>query len=311
MKTIDAIIYSLPIEFIDKVYLVGESSDYYKLYFEQKDNSIIKIDLNSTIENNFISFKMFDTVYKGNLTQELNANKALSLLECSSWNGYKPNSKTLKITKELLKIGDFKSLKKEIDKNLPFFFWIRKQEERDDLIGDLAYDILRDKELGFFKTYKELKSYISFNQTGNWEINSFKDSKKKFGNVSPLLCLKLAKMEYDIKKKREHLKEFRVPNTNGYIYFLKPKNEEGPVKIGRARNIKQRISQLQTSLPYDLKLIGYIGTSNYIKLEKEIHKIHKNKNIKREWFDLKLTEAENIIKEYNGEITGYNTVYSS
>lgn len=307
MKTIDAIIYSLPIEFIGKVYLIGESSDYYKLYLEQKDNCIIKIDLNSTVENNFINFKVSDTVYKGNLTQELNANMALNLLESCSWkNGLKPNSKTLKITKELLKIEDFKSLKKEIDRNLPFFFWIRKQEERDDLIGDLAYDILRDKKLGFFKTYKELKSYISFNQTGNWEINSFKDSKKKSGNVSPLLCLKLAKMEYDIKKKREHLKEFRIPNTNGYIYFLKPKNKEGPVKIGRARNIKQRISQLQTSLPYDLKLIGYIGTSNYIKLEKEIHKIHKNKKIKREWFDLKLIEVENIIKAYNGEITTYN-----
>lgn len=307
MKIIDAIIYSLPIEFIEAVYLIGESSDYYKLYLEQKDSCIIKIDLKSNLENNFIRFKMFDSVYKGHLTQKLSANKALIFLESCKWeNGLKPDLNTLKITKELLKIGNFKSLKKKTDKNLPFFFWIKKQEERDDLIGDLAYDILRDNELGFFKTYKELESYISFNQTGNWEINSFKDSKRKSGNVSPLLCLKLAKMEYDISKKKERIKEFRVPNTKGYIYFLKPQNEENPIKIGRARNIKQRINQLQTSLPYDLKLIGYIETSNYIKLEKEIHRIYQNKNIKREWFDLKLIEVESIIEKHNGEITTYN-----
>jgi len=311
MKIIDAIIYSLPIEFIETVYLVGESSDYYKLYLEQKNSCIIKIDLKSNLENNFIRFKMVDSVNKGHLTQVLSAKKALSFLESCNWeNGLKPDLKTLKITKELLKIGDFKSLKKKIDKNVAFFFWIKKQEERDDLIGDLADDILRDNELGFFKTFKELKTYISFNKTGNYQINSFKDSNKKSGNVSPLLCLKLAKMEYDIRKKKERLKEFRIPNTKGYIYFLKPQNEEGPIKIGRARNIKRRISHLQTSLPYDLKLIGYIETSNYIKLENEIHRIYQTKNLKREWYNLNLIEVESIIKKHNGEITGYNTVYN-
>ncbi|MBI9033412.1 MAG: GIY-YIG nuclease family protein [Bacteroidales bacterium] len=303
MKIIDIIIYSLPIEFVDKVYLVGEITDYYKLYLEQKDNCIVKIDLKSTIENNFIRFKVVESVYMGNLTQELSTNKALKLLGTCNWeNRLKPDSKTLKITKELLKIKNFKPLKKEIDNNLPFFFWIRKQEERDDLIGDLAYDISRDDEVGFFKTYKELESHISFKQTGHWGINSFKDSKKDSGRVSPLLCLKLAKMEFDISNKKEQLKNFRIANTNGYIYFLNPENEKGPIKIGRARNIKQRINQLQTSLPYDLKLIGYIETSNYIELENDIHEKYKNKNLKREWFDLNLDEVKCIIDKYNGEI---------
>ncbi len=303
MKIIDTIIYSMPIAFIDKVYLVGKSTDYYKLYFEQKDNCIVQIDLKSTIENNFRRFKVVESLNMGSLTQELSTNKALQLLGSCSWeSGSNPDLETLEITLELLRIKNFKTIKKEIDNNLPFFFWIRKQEERDDLIGDLAYDISRDREVGFFKTYKELESHISFKQTRHWEINSFKDVKKDSGNVSPLLCLKLAKMEFDISKKREQLKKFRIPKTNGCIYFLKPENEKGPIKIGRARSIKQRIAQLQTSLPYDLKLIGYIETSDYIELEKDIHEKNKSKNLKREWFNLDLNEVESIIDKYNGKI---------
>lgn len=165
MKIIDTIIYSLPIEFIDKVYLVGESSDYYKLYLEQKDNCIVKIDLKSTIENNFIRFKVVESVYMGDLTQELSTNKALKLLDTCNWeNRLKPDSKTLKITKELLTIKNFKPLKKEVDNNLPFFFWIRKQEERDDLIGDLAYDISRDNQVVFLKRIKNLNLIFHLNR---------------------------------------------------------------------------------------------------------------------------------------------------
>jgi len=301
MKILNAIIYSLPIENIDTVYLVGKNPDYYKLYLEQKDNCIIKINLNNTLEKNFNRFNIVQKVHKGELTQKLSAKQTLKLLESCNWkNELGSDLNTYKIAKELLNIGNFKSLKNEIDKNLPFFFWIKKQENREDLVGDLAYEIKNDSKIGVFKTYNELESYISFNQTNHWEINSFRDSKKKSGSVSPLLCLKLAKMEYDIKRKKERLKDFRIPITKGYVYFLKPEYEKGPIKIGRARNIKQRVSQLQTSLPYDLKLVGYIYTLNYIELENEIHQIHNNKNIKREWFNIELIEVEKIIKNYNG-----------
>jgi len=245
MKTIDAIIYSLPIEKIDNVYLVGNETDYYKLFIEQKDECILKIDLRDNIKNNFLNLKKYTGVHIGNLTQVLGSKEAISLLKSCKWKAaIKPNKETLNITLELLKISIFKSYKKKANPILPFFFWMMKQIERDDLIGDIAYDIERDKSKGLFKTYKELEHHVSSKQEYGWDIVSFKDHKKESGSVSPLLCLKLAKMEYDILLKKEQLKKFRVPKTEGYVYFLKPENQEGPIKIGRAININRRISQL-------------------------------------------------------------------
>ncbi|WP_108867183.1 GIY-YIG nuclease family protein [Aquimarina aquimarini] len=298
MKKINALIYSFEINKIDTVYLIGKNDDYYKLYLKENFNYFLKIDLKREVQDNFIELEL-ENVPNGNLTQKVSPKLALELLNKCKWpTSYEPYEETLLLTKQLLNIVNFKIIKKKIDLNQPFFFWVKKQVNRDDLIGDLAYDICGDRDIGLFKTYKGLESYIKFKQDGFWEIESFKDYKKE-GSISPLLCLKLAKMEYDVNLKKEKLKKFRILNTKGFVYFLKPENKLKPIKIGGTKNIKQRVKQLQTSLPYDLEIIGYIETSDYIGLERKIHMKYNKKRIKREWFDLTIVEVQKIISDYN------------
>lgn len=69
-----------------------------------------------------------------------------------------------------------------------------------------------------------------------------------------------------------------------YVYFLKADN--GLIKIGKTKDINNRITQLNPKLPYDLKLLHTIKTNYPYKLEGFLHKIFSDKRKKGEWFDL-------------------------
>jgi hypothetical protein len=71
----------------------------------------------------------------------------------------------------------------------------------------------------------------------------------------------------DIEKYNDSLRfnpEERLPNyekkpkrkINGYIYFLKADNDL--IKIGRAKNLQQRLDHFTAKLPYKLKLVHSI-----------------------------------------------------
>lgn len=70
-----------------------------------------------------------------------------------------------------------------------------------------------------------------------------------------------------------------------YTYFIQvedPNQHAGPIKIGCARDVRARLSQLQTSSPYDLWLIGYVPGGE--KLERELHKKYAHLHLRGEWF---------------------------
>jgi hypothetical protein len=305
MKIANAIIYSLPINKIDEVYLVGEDSGYYKAYFSEKGKNAIRVNLGARLGEKLKQcFRIVESekIYKGNLTKKVSVQKAIKHLLNIKKNGNAYNEEILNIAISILKVESFRALKKKINDSLPFYFWIQEQINREDLIGDIAYDIIHDGHLGYWMTFKELESYIDFEKSRHWDITSFKDANKDGSAVDPSLCLKLAKLEYDVFLKKRKLAKFKFRNKEGFVYFLKPIDKSKPVKIGRARDIERRIKQLQTSLPYNLELIGSIKDYNCLKLEKRIHKENKERCIKREWYNIIHSEAIDIINNYNGVV---------
>ena len=65
------------------------------------------------------------------------------------------------------------------------------------------------------------------------------------------------------------------------IYFIE--SESGHVKIGYTSvPIKSRLSALQTSCPFKLKLLKTIDGGR--KKEKELHYIFRNSHFRGEWF---------------------------
>jgi hypothetical protein len=67
----------------------------------------------------------------------------------------------------------------------------------------------------------------------------------------------------------------------GYVYFIKSNDR---VKIGKSKDVHERMIQLKTSNPYKLELIGVI--EGYGEKENELHEKFKKYRLHGEWFSL-------------------------
>lgn len=80
------------------------------------------------------------------------------------------------------------------------------------------------------------------------------------------------------------------PYHKSLVYFI---SNGRAIKIGKTSNIHQRLSNLQTSSPDQLNLIGVIYTSDNTLLENKVHNYFKEKRINGEWFNI---SREEVIK---------------
>lgn len=293
---------SMPINKITKVILIGEEYDYYRMYLCSNSKKAIRIDLKKKVFGNFI-VEDKEHIEFGDLTRSENPDKAAALLSDTKYlNGkIKPDKQLIEVLIFMLLNRDFGKIKKCKNKET-FSSWLFDQIGNDDLVGDLANDLKRKYFFGGIESYEIILSMVKeISLKSRWNINTFSDSKIR-GYVNPLLVLEMAKMEFDMVEKKSLLNKFAIRDPYGYVYFLKPERGDLQVKIGRAKDIKARISQLQTSLPHDLITIGYIESDDSNKLERKIQKENSKFKLKREWFQISDEEAIRIIKENNGKL---------
>jgi|SRR5581483_5586824 len=85
---------------------------------------------------------------------------------------------------------------------------------------------------------------------------------------------------------------------NGFVYFIIESPFQDRAKIGRAKNPQQRLAQLQTGNPLPLKVHQTIETSDAPKLEADIHRHLKARNIKNEWYAISLHEINIVHKKF-------------
>ncbi len=64
------------------------------------------------------------------------------------------------------------------------------------------------------------------------------------------------------------------------IYFI---TDGENIKIGRSKNVEQRIKQLQTSNSINLKLLYYLETED-VTFETHVHNVCQRFRVKGEWF---------------------------
>ena len=81
-----------------------------------------------------------------------------------------------------------------------------------------------------------------------------------------------------------------------YIYIIQSK-ETGQFKIGKTKNIKRRLKQLQTGSSGELVIIDEFKTNYPNKLEKYLHNIFKHENTIGEWFTLCYSEVGKFKRE--------------
>ncbi|MEO9826140.1 MAG: GIY-YIG nuclease family protein [Paracoccaceae bacterium] len=71
------------------------------------------------------------------------------------------------------------------------------------------------------------------------------------------------------------------------IYFIH-QDERGNwlMKIGRAKDMRRRLRQLQTGNPKELKIVGWIVSENDHLRQRALHKKYSSANVGGEWFNL-------------------------
>jgi len=93
------------------------------------------------------------------------------------------------------------------------------------------------------------------------------------------------------------------------IYFIQC-GTNGPIKIGYTnKDVKERLSQLQTACPYELKLLWV--TDGDQEDEQKMHESLKHENIRGEWFrpgkDV-LAAVRDSDNEYIVEMNNYENI---
>ena len=69
-----------------------------------------------------------------------------------------------------------------------------------------------------------------------------------------------------------------------FVYAIAPVENPGPVKIGRSKNVAQRLITLQGSSPYRLAIRWQHETSD-VQLEQKLHRHFRSLRLSGEWFD--------------------------
>jgi len=116
----------------------------------------------------------------------------------------------------------------------------------------------------------------------------------------------LKKIKKALQKERDELLEQRAQldkdriafkrsqeQPNGYVYFIQD-TISGHVKIGKSKNPKARLSQLQTATTNPLKLLHTIECEDMDELETMFHSRFADCYIRGEWFAVEEQQIEEL-----------------
>lgn len=91
-----------------------------------------------------------------------------------------------------------------------------------------------------------------------------------------------------------------------YVYFIRSAGKPRRIKIGKSKDPKARMRELQTGSPYPLDIVGTIRCrdgNHATRLEKELHRYFAEYRMGGEWFKcslvvlVKVWELLNLVDE--------------
>ena len=106
-------------------------------------------------------------------------------------------------------------------------------------------------------------------------------------------------------------REVKEP-VGGYVYFLGAE-EHGVVKIGRTKNLSERVHTLRIQLPFDTELLHSIECADELEVETSYHRKYADKRKKgSEWFRLTAEDLKEIRSvNYVGKKRRPNSIYQA
>lgn len=133
------------------------------------------------------------------------------------------------------------------------------------------YLILKGNSMGFWKIFiKQITKWSWPKGDPRWD--KYWKKKDEAAKAKQIKKIKEDKTLYDIPYDER---------ITGFIYFVQGENG-GPIKIGYATDVADRIISLQTGYPDNLKLLlAFPGNHQY---EKQLHKQFSKFQLRGEWF---------------------------
>lgn len=87
----------------------------------------------------------------------------------------------------------------------------------------------------------------------------------------------------------------RNPEAPAYVYIVAWR-ASGPIRIGYTTSVPDRLSSLQTSSPFALRVWMAIRSKAAVSIEKACHKRIKHMAMQGEWFDCAVKDAMNCLR---------------
>lgn len=94
--------------------------------------------------------------------------------------------------------------------------------------------------------------------------------------------------------------------SSGFVYFIKPKHRNGPIKVGYAKNLASRLSALQIGYFEELEIYAAVESDNARALEQRLHRKLRRWRVRGEWF-AGCEEVYSAILELDGLFTPLGT----
>lgn len=69
-----------------------------------------------------------------------------------------------------------------------------------------------------------------------------------------------------------------------YIYFAQARNEDGFIKIGYAKDLSRRRTNMRTATPYPVDIVASYYPDDHRAHEAFLHEKFKHVRVRREWF---------------------------
>lgn len=81
---------------------------------------------------------------------------------------------------------------------------------------------------------------------------------------------------------------------NGCVYVIQECGLNRLYKIGKSYSIRRRIAHLETAMPYPMRIICILPSSQYDELELVLHRQFSDKRQRLEWFELSKEDIDQI-----------------
>lgn len=97
----------------------------------------------------------------------------------------------------------------------------------------------------------------------------------------------------------------RNRRESGFVYFIQCGDDRGPIKIGRGRDVEDRLTSHQIGNPYPLRLLTHVYVDDPRKAEWSLHQRFTLSRIRGEWFAWSpdLADVVRRVDEYEKAVT--------